>query len=123
LTIETRRHESAAFLISHGTGRGPQFFEGSTLSFKLHSDELKLSSKPVGVTGACFSPSKKPPPQAGNGDGFSQYETTDMSPSMWPVPPSEKKPPLGLRSAAAFRLSARSVTSGKRSQRILTDYD
>jgi hypothetical protein len=36
--------------------------------------------------------------QGWNGDGFSQYETTDMSPSTWPRPKTysyRKKPPLG----------------------------
>jgi hypothetical protein len=47
----------------------------------------------------CFSPIKKPPPRGwqGSGDGFSQYETTDVP--VWPRPktyiPTRKKPPLG----------------------------
>jgi hypothetical protein len=46
---------------------------------------------------------QKPPPRGWCGDGFSQYETTDVP--MWPRPkplfPS-KKPPLGVEISDGF---------------------
>jgi hypothetical protein len=76
-------------LSNHGTGQGPQFLNvaHTALGFILRTAKIIVKNPPGGPAPCFFTQQKAATAMQGwSGDGFSQYETTDMSPSTWPRP-------------------------------------